>query len=291
MIDVHHHLIYGVDDGPADLGTSLAMAREAIQEGVTHIVCTPHASDRYPYQTSVIELRLAELRALLKGEIELSLGCDFHLSADNIFEALGNPLRYSINGKGYLLIEFPDLTIPPQMSDVMFRLQSAGYTLIVTHPERNLTLQREPELLAEWMRQGCLVQVTSTSLFGRFGKYDETFAKELLERNWVHFLATDAHHPEWRPPHLKAAYDYVAKWVGEETARRLCVTNPLAAVQGARWPAQPEPVGLWKRVPLKFKAKGSAVAKTVRGSRSSGKPADGASGSRPQGFWNQLFKR
>jgi protein-tyrosine phosphatase len=177
------------------------------------------------------------------------------------------------------------------MSDAMFRLQSVGYTLIVTHPERNPALQREPELLAEWMRRGCLVQVTSTSLFGRFGNHAETFAKELLERNWIHFLATDAHHPEWRPPHLKAAYDYVAKRVGEETARRLCVTNPLAAVQGARWPEQPEPTGLWKRVPLKFRAKRPAAAKTAPGSRNSGKPADDATRSSPQGFWNRLFNR
>ena len=290
MIDIHHHLIYGVDDGSPDLESSLAMAQCAAEEGITHIVCTPHANDEFPYKTALIEERFAELKEKLKGLVELSLACDFHLTADNVMDAAMHPLRYSIGGKGYLLIEFPSYVIPPSMSEAMFRLQSVGYTLIVSHPERYPAVLRQPELLSEWMRHGCLVQVTASSLYGRWGKAEEAFANELLERNWIHFIATDAHHPVWRAPHLKRAYEYVTERCGEETAKRLCVTNPRAAVDGAEWPEQPEPKGLWEMEPMRFAEKSaSAKAKAKRSAKTGARPE----GEKPAkaGFWRRLFAR
>jgi len=134
--------------------------------------------------------------------------------------------------------------------------------------------------------------VTAASLYGRFGKMAEAFSNELLERNWIHFLATDAHHPASRPPHLIKAFEYVAKRAGEETARRLCVTNPRAAVAGDVWPAQPEPVGLWEYVPLKFDATKFARSPRASALRSiAGKSGSDGAGYGARSLWDRLFAR
>lgn len=252
MIDIHHHLIYAVDDGSPDLDTSVAMAHEAASEGVTHIVCTPHSSDSHPYQEAVNRERMAEIQQAIGHQLQLLLACDFHLNSDNIHDAIAHPGKYSIDGKGYLLVEFPEMAIPPQLGEALNRLKAAGFTPIITHPERNPVILRRPEMLADWMRSGCLVQVTASSLYGRFGRAAEAFANQLLDRNWIHFLATDAHNINSRPPHLKKAFDYAANRAGVETANRLCATNPGAAIAGAKFPPQPEPVGLHSGDPIKF---------------------------------------
>jgi len=248
MVDLHHHLLPGLDDGSPDLATSVSMARTAAADGITHVVCTPHASSRYAFNPEVVASKLNELRSALAAEfipLTLGQGCDFHLSYDNIQDALANPTRYTINHKKYLLIELPDFSIPPNIGETFYDFQYAGITPILTHPERNPTLQRNPALLTEWMRNGMLVQVTTSSVLGEMGKEAERMARKLLDDRWVHFLSTDAHNLTSRPPKMRQACDHVAKRYGTAYAQRLCLTNPQAVFEGQPLPEQDRPKNLF----------------------------------------------
>ena len=244
MIDIHHHLLYGLDDGPESIRESVAMAKMAAEDGITHVVCTPHASHRYTFQPEENAARLARLReeiAQAGYDLKLGLGCDFHLTWDNIQDAKANPSKYSINGTKYLLVELPDQFIPMGLSNTFDELQQAGMVPIVTHPERNQALQRDPDKMREWVSNGALVQVTAGSVTGLFGSKAKALAHQFLSDRWVHFIATDAHGTGRRPPRMREAYELIGKHYGEETARRLCVTNPGAAFEGEPLGVQPYP--------------------------------------------------
>jgi protein-tyrosine phosphatase len=245
MIDIHHHLLPGLDDGARSLDISLAMVEMAIADGITHIACTPHASHHYYFDPEKNATLFAQLQDAVQrrfGEqITLGLGCDFHLMFDNIEDAQRHPTRYTINGHNYLLVEFPDSAISPNTPQTFYQLSLSGMTPIITHPERNPILARQPERMAEWLKAGALIQVTASSLAGRFGQTAERAATWLLDHQWVHFLATDAHNTQSRPPRLRAAFDFVAQQYGLATAARLCIANPRAAFYGEPLEAQPEP--------------------------------------------------
>ena len=246
MIDIHHHLLPGLDDGPQDMDTSLMMVEMAAADGITHIVCTPHANGRYLYDRARNEALLDELRARSNSGVTLGLGCDFHMSYDNIQDALDNRTRYSINGRKYLLVEFADTSIPDATNDNLYELSVADQIPIVTHPERNPVIQRHPEKLAAWVRDGALVQVTASSLTGRFGKTAQAAAEKYLKHNWVHFLATDAHNTESRPPILSGGYDWVKRHHGVDYADRICIENPRRVFEGRALGEQPEAIGLYE---------------------------------------------
>lgn len=249
MVDIHHHLLWGLDDGAKDIETSIAMAKASAADGVTHIVCTPHANGTYDFQPELNAAKVAELQTRLKAEdveINIGLGCDFHLSYDNIQDAKDYPTKYSINGLSYLMVELPDYGIPRGLTETFYELQLAGLTPILTHPERNPTLQNDLPRLAEWMRGGVLVQVTGDSVTGRMGKTAQRIAHELLAKRWVHFLATDAHNVTSRPPRLSEARSVVAKKYGEAYAESLVTTNPLAAYNGQPFEAVEEPIDLYE---------------------------------------------
>ncbi len=241
MIDIHHHLLFALDDGSPDLETSVRMVEVAARDGITHIVCTPHANDRFHYDRAHNEKLLALIRERVGSKMTLGLGCDFHLSFDNIEDALNNHTKYTINEKGYLLVEFAETIIPESINDTFYEFRISRQYPIITHPERNPVLQRHPERLGEWVRDGALVQVTASSLTGRFGRTANAAAIKFLDRNWVHFLATDAHNLESRPPILSQGYQFLEKHYGRDTAQRLCVTNPRAVFYGEKLGEQPAP--------------------------------------------------
>jgi protein-tyrosine phosphatase len=245
MIDIHHHLLFGVDDGPKDLDRSVAQAEAAAADGISHIVCTPHANDVYEFNPETNQERLAAIRERVGDQLTLGLGCDFHLSYENIEDALEHPHKFTINQGRYLLVEFAEFMIPQNIGDTFYEFTIRGIRPIITHPERNPLLQREHERMAEWIRTGCLVQITAASLGGRFGRRAQALAWELMEKNWVHFVATDAHNLEGRPPCMSAAHEAIAKRCGQATAERLCVENPRVAFEDQKLPPQPEPEGVF----------------------------------------------
>jgi protein-tyrosine phosphatase len=250
MIDIHHHLLFDLDDGSRSLEMSIDMAAMAVADGITHIACTPHANERFTFSPEINQERLSAIEeALLAkniGPLTLGLGCDFHLMYENVADALLHPTRYTINGKGYLLVEFPEYSISPNTSETLYDLRLSGMTPIITHPERNPILVKQPERMAEWLSTGALIQITAASLHGRFGQQARRGCDWLLERNWVHFIATDAHNLASRPPQMWTAHRTIKEKYGEETAERLCVTNPRAAFEGLPLPPQPELLDLGK---------------------------------------------
>ncbi|NYF80904.1 tyrosine-protein phosphatase [Granulicella arctica] len=249
MIDLHHHLLPGLDDGSKSMENSVAMAKLAVADGITHVVCTPHANGQYVYDPSVNEAKITELRRLLAQEnvpLTLGMGCDFHLSYDNIQDAKENPTRYAINGLGYVLVEIPDYGLPRGLTEIFYELQLVGLTPILTHPERNPTLQADMKRIEEWLRGGVLIQVTGDSVRGSMGRSAERIAHLLLANRWVHFLATDAHNTSSRPPRLSEARAIVAKKYGAEYAELLCETNPWAVYQGDALPVQEVPRNLYE---------------------------------------------
>ena len=244
MVDIHSHILYGMDDGAESLEQSLEMLKIAVAGGTTDIVATPHANTEFPFQPDLIAERLAELTAA-EPFIRIHTGSDFHLQYENIQDALEHPNKYTINHKKYLLVEFSDLVIFTTTRDIFCRMRVAGMVPVITHPERNMLLQKRFESISQWVMEGVCLQVTAQSLLGRFGRQARDFADKLIKAGLVHFIASDAHGTRDRTPDLSEAYKYVTNKYGRQRAEQLFVTNPRAALTGERLeevePQAPEP--------------------------------------------------
>lgn len=241
MVDIHCHILRGIDDGADSIETSLAMAEAAIADGITHVVATPHSDSQYRFEYDRVRKLCEELQAKVGGRLTVASGCDFHLNPENVDALRANPEPFCINQKDYLLVEFNEFSIPPVMDQTLHEIQLLGLRPIVTHPERNAILRVQPERLAKWVRLGCFVQITAGSLTGVFGQGPRDDAWRWLAEGLVHFVASDAHNLRGRPLKLAAAYAEVRKQVGAEVAESLFSGNPMAAFEGRELPFVPQP--------------------------------------------------
>ncbi|MGA2135303.1 MAG: CpsB/CapC family capsule biosynthesis tyrosine phosphatase [Bryobacteraceae bacterium] len=232
MVDIHSHILPGLDDGAQTLDVSVAMLRLAAESGTTDIVATPHANSQFTFDPDLITAKIAEVQQAAGPVPRIHRGCDFHLTLENIQDALANPGKYAINHLSYLLVEFSDLLIPRTTQEIFDRLLSAGLTPIVTHPERNALLHSRLDQLQSWVENGALVQVTAGSLLGGFGRTAKSVATDLMNRNLVHFIASDAHDPKYRTPVLRDAYQHVEKTWGATLAESLFTVAPRAVLAG-----------------------------------------------------------
>ncbi|WP_225071412.1 CpsB/CapC family capsule biosynthesis tyrosine phosphatase [Desulfuromonas sp. CSMB_57] len=229
MIDLHCHILPGVDDGSPDLQTSLRMAQMAVDDGVSHIVATPHVKHE-----GVDDMDLARQVAQLNGQLLLHGIPLTVLTGGDVVAALPPQLagRFTINNTPYILLEFPHSHLPAEAEKTLFEWQAAGLRPIITHPERNPTILRNPDRLRHLVEVGALVQVTAGSLTGEFGQACRACAIYLLEAGLVHFLASDGHSSEFRKPLLSHGQQLAAGIIGEGPARALVTTNPEAVIFG-----------------------------------------------------------
>ena len=239
VVDIHSHIIPDVDDGPKSLEVAEEMCRMAIADGVEHMVATPHCNDRYRYDREYLTGALQELQARIGSQLALSLGCDFHMSYENVQDALEKPARYVIAETKYLLVELSNYGVPPSVSDSLMRLADRGLIPILTHPERNPILQGDLKRVLQWAAAGVVVQVTASAFTGLWGEHVRRAAVWLLRNNAVHVLASDAHNVNRRPPGLSSARAAVAEISGEDTAQALVDDNPRAIVNGKDLPYCP----------------------------------------------------
>ncbi len=245
MIDLHCHVLPGIDDGPATIEDSLELARAAAAAGTRVIVATPHVSWRYPNEPGTIARLVDELNARLSSEaIELQVRPGAELAMSRIADTDRTQLeRLTLGGGGWLLVEPPFVPTAYGLDPIVFELQRQGYRVILAHPERCAAFHRDPRMLASMAGAGVLTSITAGSLVGRFGAPARRFALRLVDEGMVHNVASDAHDEIRRPPGVvmeleQAGLAPLAEWLTQSV--------PAAILGGGEIPRRPavEPVGI-----------------------------------------------
>ena len=235
LVDIHCHLLPGIDDGAANWEEVLAMARLAVGDGISTIVATPHQLGTYGRNRGEAIRELArEAQALLrKHKVPLSVlpGADVRVEPDMIGKIRsGEVLTLGDRGR-YVLLELPhELYLP--LERLLADMEAAGLVGVLSHPERNLGILRRPEVVKHLVDRGLLLQVTAGSILGTFGREAKDLAERLLEHGLVHFVATDAHGSKSRRPRLGRAMERLCELVGRCEAEALCCDNPARVAAG-----------------------------------------------------------
>lgn len=248
MIDLHCHLLPGIDDGPATLEDALALARMSAAQGITTIACTPHIMAGV-YDTAGPAIRAATVRMqaeLDRAEIpvDLVVGADLHIAPDNVAR-LRSGAALPLNGSRYVLLELPHHLLPPRMDHALFDLMAAGYVPVLTHPERMGWIERGFEVVRRLAQAGVPMQITAGALTGAFGRRARYWSERMLDEGLVDLVATDAHGAERRPPLLAQAHEVVLRRAGPDRARYMFFDVPEAILADRALPDAPavrEPV-------------------------------------------------
>lgn len=244
MIDLHVHVLPGVDDGPAEMAEAVEMCRIAAQEGSDTLIVTPHR--RHPQWPNEDTRRLEELREQVEravgGRPRLLLGAEVYVDGELLreLERAGDRGAPVLAGSRYLLLEFPLAAIGLPARALVHELVIDGWRPIVAHPERVPGWAEQPELLAGLADAGALLQVTARSILGGSGRVAQRCCRFLLDLGLVHFVASDGHDAGERSPALKTAFRTVNGGWGEEVAQRLFVGNPGAVIDDRPLPAGAE---------------------------------------------------
>ncbi|MCF1617087.1 tyrosine-protein phosphatase [Tetragenococcus koreensis] len=211
MIDLHCHILPGVDDGADSMETSLAMAKEAVSQGITHILCTPHHNNgRYENSKATVVQAVALLQKELdKQQVDLTLfeGQEVRITGDLLQEVNDDRILFTDLTNTYVLIEFPTMDIPAYTEQLFFELRAQERVPVIVHPERNAKFREDPNRLLSYLEMGCLAQLTAPSLVGTFGKSIQKTAQVMVDHNLVQMVASDAHGVNKRRFHLKEAYE------------------------------------------------------------------------------------
>ncbi|MBO0424143.1 tyrosine protein phosphatase [Enterococcus plantarum] len=220
MIDLHCHILPGIDDGAKTTEDAMDMARMAVKQGITHILCTPHHNNgKYDNPAAQVITHVANLqRELDLRDIPLTLfeGQEVRIGGDLLDQIKANEILFTDLANRYILIEFPTNDIPAYAEHLFFELLKAGHTPVIVHPERNSKFIQDPNRLLPFLEMGVLTQLTAPSYVGVFGKKIERTAKQMVAHNLVYMMASDAHNIKKRGFFMQKAYEAIAKDVGVE---------------------------------------------------------------------------